>query len=100
MITFKREPKFKLTKSRIEEFFERLEGPEGCDFKIPHDGLEEATWKCGGGIDKSRSISILKKMGISQDEYLAFLAKCHNFGGHCDCEIIFNARDNFINDMK
>ena len=32
---------------RFEEFCERLEGPEGCNFKEDENG--KITWKCKGG---------------------------------------------------
>ena len=46
-----------------EEFVNRLEGPEGCDFKerVPGKPLTE-TWTCLGGTDKSLAQAILKTM--------------------------------------
>ena len=35
-------------------------------------------------------------MKIDKNEQKEFLEKCHNFGGHCDCEIIFNSSDNIL----
>lgn len=73
----------------MKEFFEKLRGPEGCDFK--EDDELTATWKCAAGNDKSKSVKILKKMGVSELDMVHFLCECHSYGGHCDCEIIFNA---------
>lgn len=74
------------------EYFDRLAGPEGCDFKTV-DG--DSTWKCGSGDDKSRSEKILRAMGLS-----AQIEDVHRIvnalGGHCDCEIIFNASGRII----
>lgn len=82
-----------LTKEQLDEFFSRLEGEEGCDFK--KDEKEETTWKCKGGNDKSKAIEILKKMGISEKDMIEFLCLCDRYGGHCDCEILFNAEEHF-----
>lgn len=68
-----------------EDFCSRLEGPEGCDFQEKNG---EFTWECKGGFDKTKSISILKKMGgIDVEKSLKFFEEN---GGHCDCEILFN----------
>lgn len=87
-----------MTKTEIREFFERLEGPEGCNFQGKQDAQgnllpETVTWECAGGNDKTLSRAILMKMGIPEKEITAFLVKCHEAGGHCDCEIIFNAKE-------
>lgn len=71
---------------RWEEFCDRLNGPEGCDFKKDPD----VTWRCGGGNDKSYATTILTSMGLSLAEIAGSLAYYHDRGGHCDCEILFN----------
>jgi len=78
-----------MTRTLIDEFFEGLEGPEGCDFSKSKDG--KITWKCAGGTDKSLSRAILTKMNITKKQAEAFLRECDSLGGHCDCEILFNA---------
>ena len=71
---------------RWEEFLQRLEGPEGCDFR--EDELGNVTWRCVGGNNKDFAIKILKDMGgIDIEKSLAFF---DDNGGHCDCEILFN----------
>ena len=80
-----------LTKEQMDEFFLRLKGEEGCDFREDDNG--KMTWKCKGGNDKTYSLQILKKMSISQSEIDEFLNFCHINEGHCDCEIIFNIND-------
>lgn len=71
------------------EYFARLEGPEGCDFQ------ESPTWswQCGGGTDKSKSRSILFKMGLHEETINEALECVHSLGGHCDCEVLFNAAE-------
>lgn len=74
---------------RWEEFYERLEGPEGCNFheKIPGD-KKSVTWKCKAGRDKSLAQAILEKMdAIDVPASLSFF---ETRGGYCDCEILFN----------
>lgn len=72
-----------------EDFLERLEGPEGCDFK-KDEKKERITWKCLGGNDKTFAKKILKNMGLTDDEIIGSCEYFHDHGGHCDCEIIFN----------
>ncbi len=79
-----------LTKEQKNEFFSRLEGEEGCNFK--EDSKGKLIWNCKGGNDKSKAIEILKKMGISEKDMIEFLCLCDRYGGHCDCEICFNAK--------
>lgn len=76
---------------RWREFCERLEGPDGCNFreKTPGDP-DSITWTCGGGMDKTFAAAILKKMGFSELAIEASLAYFEAYGGHCDCEILFN----------
>lgn len=86
-----------LKKWQVEEFLEKLEGPEGCAFKeeIPGDS-DSVTWNCKGGIDQSLSIAILDKMNIPKNEQIEFLKLCTSHGGHCDCEILFNAAEHLF----
>lgn len=74
-------------------FFQELEGPNGCDFKQtdPEDA-GTITWRCKGGMDKTYAAEILAKMdGVSEATASAVLTYVESLGGHCDCEIIFNA---------
>jgi Protein of unknown function (DUF2695) len=73
---------------RWEEFLERLEGPEGCNFREAAPG--KTVWNCAGGDDKSLATAILTDMGASIEESLAYF-EAH--GGYCDCEILFNVAD-------
>jgi len=66
---------------RWEEFCERLEGPEGCDFRPDH------TWKCNNKGDRPFATKILEDMGADVVKSLAYFSA---HGGHCDCEILFN----------
>lgn len=74
-----------------EEFIERLEGPEGCDFKEIGEGTGfDLQWTCGGGQDKSHAQKILTDMGFTWEEIEESCAYFDNHGGYCDCEILFN----------
>jgi hypothetical protein len=76
--------------ARWDEFVEKLEGPNGCNFREV-DG--ESKWTCKGGMDKSNAARILREMrGVDLDATLAFFDQ---HGGHCDCEILFNVEDSF-----
>ena len=83
-----------LTKKQLKEFFEKLEGPEGCDFKADEKG--KTTWNCKAGMDKTHAKSVLKKMGIPKEEADDFLSLCDEHGGHCDCEILMNAEERIM----
>ena len=77
---------------KFTEFCERLEGPEGCNFKQtdPKDD-SSITWKCKGLMNKSLACKILKTMdGIDIPATLRYF---EDHGGHCDCEILFNVAD-------
>ena len=68
-----------------QEFFGRMLGPEGCNFRKNDAG--DTIWDCGGGDDLSRSRAILTDMGLDVEGSLKYLSEN---GGHCDCEVLFN----------
>ncbi len=69
-----------------DEFIERLEGSEGCDFKETEPG--KPTWECAGGRNKDFAKAILETIpNVDIDASLEYFEKR---GGYCDCEIIFN----------
>ena len=82
-----------MNKKQISEFLQRLEGKEGCDF---HKEDGETKWWCTSQGDFCLSRSILLKMGLSYKEANEFLELCKTHGGLCDCEILFNARDDLL----
>jgi hypothetical protein len=82
-----------ISKEKQIEFFDRLYGKEGCDFKKVNG---KVTWKCKGGLSKALSVKILEKMKVSAEDAAEFLTLCTLHGGHCDCEILFNARDKIL----
>lgn len=53
------------------DFLEKLEGPDGCDFKKDENG--KITWRCKGGKDKSLAVAIMQSMG---DGEFALRAHC------------------------
>lgn len=71
---------------RWQEFVERLEGPEGCNFREDDEG--KTIWNCSSETDKPLATAILRKMPDVDLE--ASLMYFHQHGGHCDCEILFN----------
>lgn len=82
---------------RWEEFIQRLEGPEGCDFQGEYDDEGElipdsVKWQCAGGEDKSKAVAILKTM--PEIDIAASLSFFEEQGGFCDCEIVFNVEKN------
>lgn len=76
---------------RWKEFIERLNGPEGCNFRQdPNDpdNIEKVTWTCAGGKNKDLAAAILRSM--DDVEVQASLEFFEAHGGYCDCEILFN----------
>lgn len=71
---------------RWREFLERLEGPEGCDFKKDQKG--QVIWRCKGSDDKSLATAIMESM--SDIDVPSSLTYFKGRGGRCDCEILFN----------
>ena len=74
------------------EFYNRLQGPEGCDFK--KDSKGKITWTCAAGRDKSLAIKILESMSVDVPASLTYF---ENHGGYCDCEILFNVEATSVN---
>ena len=69
---------------RWDEFCDRLEGPEGCNFRQDKNG--EWIWNCGTKM--SAAIGILEKMeGIDIPASLEYFEGQH---ACCSCEILFN----------
>ena len=70
---------------RWREFLKRLEGPEGCNFRL--EG-EDFHWNCNGQDDRPYSRAILADMGgLDVGDTLSYFDQ---HGGHCDCEVVFN----------
>ena len=72
---------------RWDEFLERLEGPEGCNFtqEDPNDA-ETIRWACQN--DHSAARTILGTMeGVNVDASIGYF---EGDRAHCDCEILFN----------
>src|SRR5207248_831423 len=81
-----------LTDEQLAEYLQRLEGPDGCDFREKvHGDPETSTWRCRGGHDKRNSTYILRAMGLGDADIAAVHLVVDVLGGHCDCEILFNA---------
>lgn len=89
----------KIFRQDIDRFLTILEGPKGCNFrKRKKDG--KTVWNCKGGTDKGHSVRILENMGFSINQILNILKVADSNGGHCDCEILFNAEDALLNTWK
>jgi hypothetical protein len=71
-----------------DEFYQRLEGPEGCNFRNDDDG--KTVWSCDGDMDKPLSRAILKKYKSVDIESTLQYFESH--GGYCDCEVLFNVK--------
>lgn len=87
-----------MTPNQVKEFFERLEGPEGSNFR-KEKGTGEFLFDCAGGDNKDKSIDLLLKMKLSVHEIVYFLIACNSNGGHCDCEILFNAEGHIMSEL-
>jgi hypothetical protein len=75
---------------RWDEFYKRLEGPEGCNFVKLEDG--QTAWHCAGAGPNRYVLAsaVLWEMGFTMADIRASFAFFAAHGGHCDCEILFN----------
>jgi hypothetical protein len=84
------------THPKWDEFCDRLEGTEGCNYRNSADG--ETTWDCAGGEDKTFAEKILKDIGNIDIAETFALFEQH--GGYCDCEILMNVAESFEEEAK
>lgn len=74
---------------RWEEFLDRLDGSEGCNFYEDDEG--NLRWICdASNHDCPLTSKILKDMGATESEIRQSREYFHSKGGGCDCEILFN----------
>ena len=85
-----------LTKQKAKVFFELLEGEHGCNFYKDKKG--EIKWSCRGNFDFARKL--LRAMQVKNKDAEDFLSLCEDRGGYCDCEILFNAEDRILAELK
>ena len=91
-----------VTREVAKQFFARLQGPEGCNFrkeKSKKTGKLETVWTCKGGTNQDLSKALLKKMGVGTADADDLLSRCRDHGGHCDCEILFNAEKAVLREL-
>ena len=73
--------------ARWDEFLERLEGPEGCNFtQEDPDDAETIHWACQN--DHAAARTILGTMEVVNVD--ASIGYFEGGRAHCDCEILFN----------
>lgn len=77
---------------RWQEFFNRLCGPEGCDFKNNPDP-SQIKWNCTGGRECPKARAILTTMDFDEGWIEASILWFAKQGADCDCEILFNIED-------
>jgi hypothetical protein len=70
---------------RFPEYLERLTGPEGIDLQ------EDGTCSCAGPTDTSKSVAILRAMGLNDDAIASTLAYFAARGGFSDRDIVLHA---------
>lgn len=85
------ETEFPLDELTLAVWLEELEGPNGCDFQEGEGG--NITWTCRGGTDKSQSEAVLTSLGVEPDAIEIIHEYADVLGGHCSCEILFNAAE-------
>lgn len=85
-----------LNKSQATEFFTRLEGKEGCNFRLDNDDK----YKLNCNRDYKLSVKILNAMSIPHDKQKEFLRVLRIYGGRCDCEIILQAKAVYMLHIK
>ena len=81
------------TDAQWEFFFDTLAGPGYCNFR---QGPSGDTWDCKGGTDLTFTKEILGEMlddEVKRDRVLSIIDV---FGGHCDCEVVFNVQERVL----
>jgi hypothetical protein len=76
---------------RWDEFYEKLEGVQGCNFRKDENG--KIKFNCNG--DFSKTEIILEEMGFNEEQIDRSLQYFSNHGGYCDCEILLNVEASF-----
>jgi Protein of unknown function (DUF2695) len=72
-----------------DEFIDRLNGPEGCNFELKESGAERSlTWECDAAGAFPISRQILGDWGFSLEEIEESLSYFQEHGGYCDCEMV------------
>ena len=76
-----------------DDFYDQMQGPRGCDFRerVPGDS-NTITWKCDNTPNRPIARRVLAAMGYSRAQVELSLAYFQAYGGHCDCEILFNVK--------
>ncbi len=77
-----KELELQMIKEQMKEFLERLSGGDGIRLSRSGSG-------CNGHNDSKR---IMTQMGICKETQEIFLELCDYYDGHCDCEILLNAK--------
>jgi len=80
--------------AKWDEFYEKMEGPQGCNFREYQDGGSHFT--CDNSPDRPIARRILKEMGATQVEIEQSLGLFAGHGGFCDCEILFNVQSSMV----
>lgn len=106
--------KIEIDEKFLDEFLDRLQGVEGvgfgcgewnkdrrfcvtCESYTDEGDCQEArgdmNWRCTASETRPGATSLLKKMGLDDEQITGFLVVCSDNGGYCDCEILFNSVD-------
>lgn len=81
--------RLQISKEELAEFFSKMVSGDGIS-------LSRKGANCNG---YTMSKKILDEMNIKKETQDSFFALCDYYGGHCDCEIIFNAKSRFLENI-
>ena len=73
----------------LGKFFAKLMSDDGIS-------LSRKGAKCNGYTESKK---ILGQMGIGKETQEKFFELSKYYGGHCDCEIVFNAKPRFFEEV-
>jgi len=74
---------------RWSEFFCRLTGPEGCNFRTYPKARGGETWNCDHTLAKS-AVILASMEDVDVERTLDFFQE---YGGYCDCEVVLNVEN-------
>lgn len=86
-----------ITKARMKLFFSKLEGKDGCNFRRVSG---KTAWTCDATAKRPLAHKILRAMKVPAGSIKEIMGVATKHGGHCDCEILFNAKPGLMKAAK
>ena len=86
-----------ISKKRMKEFLDKLEGEGGCNFRRVGG---KTTWNCNAMTGRPLAHKVLRSMRVSAAGIKEIMDAAQKYGGYCDCEILLNAKPGLMRKAK